>query len=240
LFCFPHAGVGAAIFRLWPADLPAELEVCGVQLPGRTTRMAEPAVTSLASLVDAISRAITPCLDIPFAFFGHSMGAVLAVEVTRTLAAGGLPLPRHLFVSGRRPPHVPDPESPLRGLSDPEFVAEINRRYGGIPPAILENQEILAILLPSLRADIAALETHRPPPRERLACPITALGGADDPLTPRAHLDAWREETAGAFEVSIFPGGHFYLEPQRTAVLAKVSATLAPMMSAIEYGQPAK
>jgi surfactin synthase thioesterase subunit len=240
LFCFPHAGVGAAVFRQWPVGLPVELEVCGVQLPGRTSRLAEPAISSLPVLADAVAQAITPYLDIPFAFFGHSMGAVLAAEVTRTLAAGGLPLPRHLFVSGRRPPHVPDPESPLRGLSDPEFVAEINRRYGGIPPEILQNQDILAILLPSLRADIAALETHRPPPRERLGCPISALGGADDPLTPRAHLDAWRDETTGAFEVCIFPGGHFYLEAQRTAVLAKVSATLAPMMSATKYRQLAQ
>ena len=140
LFCFPHAGVGAAVFRLWPVGLPVELEMCGVQLPGRTTRLAEPAVTSLPMLADAVAQAITPYIDIPFAFFGHSMGAVLAAEVTRTLAASGLALPRHLFVSGRRPPHVPDPELPLSGLSDAEFVAEINRRYGGIPPAILQNQ----------------------------------------------------------------------------------------------------
>jgi medium-chain acyl-[acyl-carrier-protein] hydrolase len=232
LFCFPYAGVGASVFRQWPAGLPVEFDVCAVQLPGRTVRLSEPAVANIPVLVDGIVGAITAYLDIPFVFFGHSMGAILAAEVARELASRGLRLPSHLFVSGRRPPHMPDPESSLRGLSDPEFVAEINRRYGGIPPEILEHQDVLAMLLPSLRADIAALETHRPARRGPLQCPISAFGGSDDALTPPAHLEAWRGETATTFEVCLFPGGHFYLEPERAAVLAKVSAILAPILNA--------
>src|SRR6185295_7994053 len=96
-------------------------------------------------------------------FFGHSMGAVLASEVARELARRGAPLPRYLMVSAWRSPHIADPQSPLRNLSDAEFVEEIMRRYGGIPPEILREKDILALLLPALRADIAALETHQPP-----------------------------------------------------------------------------
>jgi medium-chain acyl-[acyl-carrier-protein] hydrolase len=229
LFCFPYAGVGASVFRQWPAGLPVEFEVCAVQLPGRANRLHEPAVASIQALVDVLVHVMTPHLDLPFAFFGHSMGAVLAFEVARGLASRGVP-PSHLIVSGRRPPHIPDLAPPLHGLPDPEFVAEINRRYGGIHPEIFKNRDILALLLPCLRADIAALETHRPTPGSPLACPISAFGGADDPLTPRVHLDAWRGETTGTLEVCVFPGGHFYIEPQRDRVLAELSATLAPML----------
>lgn len=223
LFCFPYAGVGASVFRQWSAGLPAEFDVCAVQLPGRTARMSEAPIASIPALVDGIVAAITPHLDIPFVLFGHSMGAILAAEVTRELARRGARIPRYLIVSARRPPHMPDPQSPLRNLSDPEFVEEIMRRYGGIPSEVFREKDILAMLLPALRADVAALETHRPPRRAPLPCPIVAFGGSDDALAPRTDLEAWREETASSFEISVFPGGHFYLESARAAVLAKVS-----------------
>jgi len=226
LFCFPYAGVGAVVFRSWPAGLPTDVDVCAVQLPGRTARMSEPPIASIPMLVDGIVAALTSHLEIPFVFFGHSMGATLAAEVARELARRGAPLPRCLIVSARRPPHMADPQPPLRHLSDSEFIEEIMRRYGGIPPEILREKEFLALLLPALRADIVALETHRPPRRTPLSCPIVAFGGSDDALTPKAHLEAWREETNSSFEFCVFPGGHFYLEPRRTAVLAKVSALL--------------
>ena len=184
-------------------------------------RLSEPAIPNILALADAIITAITPHLVIPFALFGHSMGAPLAAEVAHGLAARGLPQPCRLIVSGRRPPRLPDPLPPLSGLSDPDFVAEIKRRYDGIPHEILANPDLLAMLLPALRADIVALETHRPPARPPLNCPISAFGGADDALAPRAHLDAWRDETASTFDVRVFPGGHFYLETERAAVLAQ-------------------
>ena len=200
--------------------------MCAVQLPGRTVRLSEPPIASIPGLVDGIVAGIMPYLDLPFVFFGHSMGAILAAEVTRKLASRGLRLPSHLIVSGRRPPHMADPQSPLRNLSDTEFVEEIMRRYGGIPPEILREKDILAMLLPALRADITALETHRPPRRPPLPCPILAFGGSDDALVPRTHLEAWREETTSDFDICIFSGGHFYLEPGKTAVLAKISEFL--------------
>lgn len=226
LFCFPHAGVGASVYRKWATGLPAEFELCAVQLPGRTSRFSEKPIDSIPVLVNGIVEAITPFLDTPFAFFGHSMGAILAAEVARELAAKGAEPPGHLIVSARRPPHMADPQTPMRHLSDTEFVSEVTRRYGGIPPEILAEKEVLTMLLPALRADITALETYRPPRRKPLPCPISVFGGVDDLLAPRAHLDAWREETSSDFEVTVFPGGHFYLESERSAVLAKVSEIL--------------
>jgi medium-chain acyl-[acyl-carrier-protein] hydrolase len=184
------------------------------------------------ALVERVVAAIAGFLDKPYAVFGHSMGALLAAEVARDLASRGLPRPFRLFVSGRRAPQIPDPYPPISHLPDNEFVNEINQRYGGIPSQILNSPDILELLLPCLRADITAVETFRAPApngRAPLDCPITAFGGLDDAQTPRTHLEAWRELTSAAFELRMFPGGHFYLEAQRAVLLAEMSATLRPL-----------
>ena len=232
LFCFPYAGASAAAYRLWPTALPERLEVVAVQLPGRASRLREPAIASIPALVDALVPVLRPHMDLPFAFFGHSMGALLVVEVARRLTISGGPLPKHLVVSGRRPSHVSSPEPLLHKLPDAEFLSEINRRYGGIPPELLEHAEVIELLLPSLRADMTAIETFLPSPGVTLTCPISAFGGAEDRLTPREHLEAWRSETSSTFRVRTFPGGHFYLDERREEVFADLSVTLAAMLSA--------
>jgi medium-chain acyl-[acyl-carrier-protein] hydrolase len=230
LFCFPYAGGSASVYRFWPQGLPKELEVCAIQLPGRANRLREPALTSIPALVEALVPALMPYLDRPFAFFGHSMGAVLAYEVTHELMKRAARIPVHLFVSGRRPPHMPDPDPPLHVLPDHEFVDEINRRYGAIPPEVLSESDLMELLLPSLRADIFALETHRPTLAQTLPCPISAFGGADDRHAPREHLEAWRTQSSVSFRVRTFPGDHFYIDLRRDEVLAEVTASLAPML----------
>jgi surfactin synthase thioesterase subunit len=222
--------VGGSAYRLWPGALPEELEVWAVQPAGREGRLREPPVKSIPGIVEALLPDLLPQLDRPFAFFGHSMGAVVAYETARALAERGGPLPGHLVVSARRPPHLPGVELPLHPLPDAEFVAEIQRRYGGIPREVAAHAELLELLLPALRADITALETHRPPPRRQpLPCPISAFGGAADLLAPRAQLEAWRDETSGAFRVRVFAGGHFYLDAGRAEVLADLAAILGPL-----------
>lgn len=230
LFCFSYAGGGASAFRQWPAELPTGLELCAVQLPGRENRLRETPLRCVPSVVEAVLEALTSLLDIPFALLGHSMGSIIAAEVARELATRGGPIPGHLFVSARRPAHMPAAETPLHGLPDDEFIAEVNRRYGGIPRALLAERELLDLFLPTLRADLTALETFSPRQRSPLAVPITAFGGSDDDMTPRAHLEAWSSETTAAFRVRVFSGGHFYLEPRRAEVVADVATTLAPLL----------
>lgn len=222
LFCFPYAGVGAAVYRSWPTGLPEEVEMCAIQLPGRANRLHEPACASIPALVNSLMHALLPHLDLPFAFFGHSMGAVLAYEVVRALHSCGGPLPKHLVLSSRRPPHVPDPEPPLHVLPDDRFVAEIECRYGGIPPEVKAEPDLMALLLPCLRADIEALETFHPPPRPALPLPITVFGGLFDQMVPQSHLEAWRSETSAAFRVHTFAGGHFYMDSHRVDLLRRL------------------
>jgi surfactin synthase thioesterase subunit len=230
LFCFSHAGGAASTFRLWPAGLPTWLEVWAVQLPGHGSRWTAPTIHTIPALVDALIPVLLPHLRKPFAFFGHSMGAVLAAEITRALMEREITVPRHLFVSSRRPPHMAASETNLHTLPDEELVKEVDLRYGGVPRELLHSTELLALLLPALRADLAALETFQPSKRAALPCPISAFGGATDPLVPRNHLEAWHDQTGGPFRVRVFPGGHFYMDSQRDALLADLSATLAPIL----------
>jgi len=226
LFCFPYAGSGATVYRPWALKLPTGIEVAAIVAPGRDGRLREPPITSITGLVDALLPHLEPELDRPFAFFGHSMGAVLATEVTRSLAERGGPVPGHLFVSARKPLHLPGTESPLHSLSDEALVAEVQRRYGGIPREVLQERDLMALLLPCLRADLTALETHRPPRRAPLSCPISVFGGDADALTSRAELEAWAGESTGSFRLRVFSGGHFYLVSHQAELLADLAATL--------------
>jgi medium-chain acyl-[acyl-carrier-protein] hydrolase len=230
LFCFPYAGIGASAFRLWPAALPVAVEVVSIQLPGRETRLREPALSGFPDMVGRLLPELRDHLDLPYAFFGHSMGATLAWATARALAAEGLPPPLHVILSGRRAPRIPDPDLPLRDLSDAQFIDEIDRRFGGIPAQVRASGELMALLLPALRADIAALETYRQGEAAPLPFPLTVFGGLQDARAPVAQLDAWREETCAAFRVQLFPGGHFFINTGRDAVLAEVARILHPLL----------
>ncbi len=222
LFCFPYAGGGASVYRRWPAGLPASVEVCGLRLPGHEGRFREPAFTRLTPLVDALAEALLPALDRPFAFFGHSMGALIAFELARRLHRDGRPTPRHLFLSARAAPQLHRPD-PCHNLPEPLFREHL-RRLGGTPPEVLEHPELMKLLLPMLRADFAVCETYVHQPDEPLGCPITAFGGLDDPLPRREQLEGWRAHTRAGFRLHMLPGNHFFLhsaEPRLLQVLSE-------------------
>ncbi|GHD52914.1 thioesterase [Thalassobaculum fulvum] len=218
LFCFPHAGGAASSYFHWPAALDG-VDVLAVQPPGREGRIAEPPVADMATLLERLVAAVEPYLDRRFAFFGHSMGALVAFELARELRRRGLPAPERLYVSGRRSPTVPTAEAPLHVLPDDELVAELNRRFGGLPAAILAEPELMALFLPVIRADLTVLERHGFATEPPLAVPITAFGGVDDARATADGLEAWEELTTGGFAMRRFPGGHFYLHERREAFL---------------------
>jgi medium-chain acyl-[acyl-carrier-protein] hydrolase len=226
LFCFPYAGAGTSAFRQWSADLPIDIELCCVELPGRETRYREAPFTRVADLIEAASPFLRPHMSAPFALFGHSMGALLCFELARELRRLGGPAPLHLFVSGALAPHLPDPEPPLHDLPDREFLDEVGRRYDGIPPAVLEHPDLVQLLLPVLRADVTILETYVYRDEPPLDCPMTALGGLDDRHVKREDLAAWSEHTSGPFAMELFPGNHFFIQSAKKDVLRLLGNTL--------------
>ncbi|MBW3570416.1 MAG: putative thioesterase [Gemmatimonadetes bacterium] len=233
LFCIAHAGGGASAFRGWADALPAEVEVCPVQLPGRENRIMEAPFERVGPLVEALADAVQPFLPLPFALFGHSNGALIGFELARTLRARGRPGPVHLFASGRRAPDLPADRPPTHHLPEPEFLADL-RELGGLPPELLAHRELLSLLLPTLRADVAIHETYAFTEQAPLECPITAYGGVADPRVRRAQMEAWERHTAGAFALRMFPGGHFYLQDDRPLLLRTLSADLHRVFAALQ------
>jgi medium-chain acyl-[acyl-carrier-protein] hydrolase len=224
LFCFPYLGGGSLIFRGWPDGLAADIEVWAVQLPGRERRMAEAPIASLATLADQAVAGLTPLFTGPYAFFGHSMGALVSFEVARRLRARP---PAVLVVSANGAPQLEDPRERQRHrLSDPELIEEI-ARLDGTPPEVLENRELIQLLLPVLRADFEAIDTYAYTPAPPLSCRMAAYGGLQDVHIPPGEIEAWREQTTGAFRVHMFDDGHFFLNTQRAKLLAELQRDLA-------------
>jgi surfactin synthase thioesterase subunit/glycosyltransferase involved in cell wall biosynthesis len=221
LFCFPHAGGGAG----QPLALSGWTAV-PVRLPGRESRLAEAPFERMGPLVAALAGQIDGYLDQPFAFFGHSMGAVVAFELVRELRRRSRPLPKMLIASGARAPqfrrhHVPPP-APSREA----FVEEL-RRLDGIPAEVLGDGALMRAILPALEADAAVYRNYIYAEESPLPIPVRAYGGADDPNVRREHLDGWREQTTASFAVRVFPGGHFYTTTAREAFLEALERDLA-------------
>jgi 4'-phosphopantetheinyl transferase len=143
----------------------------------------------------------------------------------------GLPQPVAFIASGHAAPHLPPRTAPLHALPEREFRAEL-RRLNGTPAAVLDNVELMAVVMPTLRADFAVSESYTPAPEPSLNCPVLALGGMHDPRAGRADLEAWRQYTRGPFQVRILPGDHFFLQSHRAAVLNAVARFLDSRRSA--------
>ena len=181
-----------------------------MQLPGRESRFREAPFTRMSDAVEQAAGVLERHLDLPFALFGHSMGAILCFELARLLRSRYGVGPIHLFVSARRAPQFPDPRPPLHPLPDARFIAEIDRRYNGLPREVLANTELMELLLPMLRADVQMIETYAYEPDLPLDCPITAFGGLEDNDLRIEDLDGWRAHTNSHFEAKLFPGDHFF------------------------------
>ena len=201
------------------------IEVVPALLPGRELRLREPAATRLEPLLDSLTREIVPYLDRPFAFFGHSMGAIISFELARRLRWERRLEPEHVFVSGRRAPQLPEQDPDIHLLPEREFLAEVEQ-LKGTPKELLEHSELMQLLIPLLRADFSVCHTYPYFPSAPLNCPITAIGGLEDDTTTREQIEAWREQTTGAFRVHMLDGDHFFINQQQTAILSIVMQAL--------------
>lgn len=229
LFCFPPAGAGDSIFRSWQQSVPDTIEVCPVQLPGRGARMQEPACTEMDQLVRDAGEALAPYFDKPFALFGHSMGALIVFELARHVSREYNVQPIHLFVSGRCNPQITIKSYDLE-LCD-SVIPEMLRLYNGTPEEALDDPELMELVLPVIRADVALCKSYIYTPGPPFSFALTAFGGLDDPGVPRHCIEGWREHTTGSFVLRMFPGDHFFLNTSTLPLLEAISKELEQDMS---------
>jgi medium-chain acyl-[acyl-carrier-protein] hydrolase len=208
--------------------LPSDVDLVPIQLPGRESRWREKTYDGIDALVDAMAHDLQPYFDVPFVFFGHSMGALVAFEMARFVSRVYGRTPAHLFVSGHRAPHLPSRFPSLHHLPDDTFVREMQSRYGGIPDAILQDAELLSLFLPTLRADMKMIETYRYIAGSPLDCPLSVFGGWQDKIVNEAELDAWRQYTSQSVALRMFPGDHFYMQAHLALLMQAITEALMP------------
>ena len=217
------------VYRAWPSQMPSDVEVCMARLPGREERLREAPLASVTPLVEAIGAEIQPLLDRPFAFFGHSMGALISFELARFLRREHRLDPAHLFVSGRRAPQLPTEENPTYNLPEAEFIQSV-RDLNGTPAEVLANPELMQLLTPLLRADFAVCQTYSYKPEPPLNCGSTVYGGLQDTGVPRESLTGWQDQTSDACLVRMLPGDHFFLNSSQSLLLRTLGLELEKLL----------
>ncbi len=222
LFCFHFAGGDASAFRLWATQLPASIEVCPIELPGRASRREEAPITHFPDLLDVLARRIQPFLkERPFAFFGHSFGGLIAFELTRWMRRHGGPQPVRLFLSACPAMHVPRTLQRIGHLEDRAFLEQISQRFG-TPLRVLASAEVRDEVLPALRADVLLAESYQYQEEPPLDVPLSSFGGQQDEEVPPPQVESWRTQTTADFRLRMFPGNHFFLAAERPRLFRAV------------------
>lgn len=198
-------------YSRWHLFFPDDIEICIVNLPGRGKRISEKPFFHISELVPALAKALSPLLKVPFAFLGHSMGAVLAFEIARYLRRQNTQLPTHLFCCSCPAPQTPMTKPLICNLPDEDFLNELNCRYGAIPASIRQNRNMLKLFLPSLRADFTVLESYAYIADKPLDCAISVYAGYQDQAVSFPALADWRIHASQRFQQMMFEGDHFFL-----------------------------
>jgi len=224
LFLFPYAGAGPAVFKSWATDFPDNIETRIAHYPGRGSRHSEPLIKQVITLAEKFAPAVQLHSDKPFAFFGHSLGGLIAFELARYLRENNLPQPKILFVSACEAPHIPDSDPPIHALPDSEFLKSL-QQLNGIPSELFDQPEMIQLLLPILRADFEAVESYVYTPGDSsLGCPIIAFGGLNDPRVRQERLEDWCLHTNSRFRSQYFSGDHFFINTNRESITASMIA----------------
>ncbi len=227
LFCFPYAGGGASVFFNWIENISNEIELCMVKLPGRENRFNEKPYRRISDLINDLTPAILPVLNMPFMFFGHSLGAHISFYMSRYLRKYNLPLPTHIFISGARAPHLPEkPDALHYTMEEKEFIDKLIK-FGGMVDEVLHNRDLLDMVLPVLRADIEMLNTMKYTEDEPLDCSITSLWGMSDKRVSREDAEAWNAHTSKDFNLKMIQGKHLFINTNLDEVINIINQEVA-------------
>ncbi|WP_010099276.1 thioesterase II family protein [Ornithinibacillus scapharcae] len=226
LFCFPYAGGSGHIFYNWHHFCTTDLEIQSIQLPGRGIRISELPINNIEELIKDLYAGIDFDWSQPYAFFGHSMGALISYELAAFLYEQEKELPQGLFLSARVPPHLTDRGKHVHLLSEQEFIQEL-RRLDGTPEEVLHNEELLQLMLPTIRADFAICETYQYTKRNPLPIPITVFGGKGDMEVSPNQLTEWKQYTSKNFQQFTYDGGHFFLHQHKGDIVQTIEKQLS-------------
>lgn len=216
LICFPYAGGSAGKSFPWIKLLPKEINLESVEYPGHGKYFQKPLIHDFDQMIDYLFIELKEKMQLPFVFFGHSLGGILCFELTNRLQELGLPLPVHLFLSGCRPPQIKRKSLSWNQLSDEEFLLAVQSRHHSIPDGIIKNSELLQHYVAVLRADYAMAESYHYVVKPPLTCPITAVAGDKDYIVSAKELEEWCRHTTSTFNRVIIPGNHLSIiwEPE--------------------------
>jgi medium-chain acyl-[acyl-carrier-protein] hydrolase len=224
LFCFPYAGGRASVFRSWVDGLPSDIELCSIQLPGREERLREPPYKRLEPLVQALADALVLYLDRPCVFYGHSMGALVSFEVARQLRKTYNRQPIALHLAAFRAPQLPKPNIKIYHL--PAEVFKVVLRADGIPETILQNDELMQLMLPTLRADYEVCDTYEYREEPPLSCPFFLYYGQEDVRVREADMLGWSVHTLEQSRITMIPGSHLFLHTSQDLLISEISQSL--------------
>ena len=230
LICLPFAGGSSQAYRSWVGLLPSSIELIAIELPGRGTRLNEPLIAHLPTLIPRLAHGLIDELDRPFIIFGHSMGTSIGFELTQFLLKNYNTAPDYLFFSGRSAPHLDDREEPIHQLDDRAFIQKL-RSFEGTPAEVLDHEELMAFMLPIIRADFTMIETHVWDSYPPFNIPLTVFGGLADESARREELMAWKDYTTALFNVRMFPGGHFYIQKSYPTLLQALLRDLSNIIN---------
>ena len=225
LICFPFAGGTASAYKDWGNILPDTLEVHAVQLPGRETRFSEPLIHNFDQLLGTLENVLSSLVAKPYAFFGHSMGALITFELIRRFRARGIPLPRYAIFSGRRSPDKASRFPSMHHLEFDDFVDAL-RKYGGTPEEVLREKELMQLLVPILKADFSLIEEYIMAEEDPLPIPISVYYGDADPRTDKEEIEGWRNFCAKEIKFKEFEGKHFFIQTNKSRVLDAIKEDL--------------
>ncbi len=230
LVCFPYAGGSSTSFMAWAGRLLPGVELVLCQLPGRVPRLFEPPYEDMSSLVRDLTSDIQPLIAKPLAFFGHSMGCKVAYQLMVSMHQQGLPLPVQLIVSAASAPFYPRRQSPIHNLPDKQLIAAI-AKMNGTPKEVLEDEELMGLYIPSIRADFKIIETYINESRQPLPTCLAIMGGVMDDSVLPSELTDWSQVFQETRATRWFQGGHFYINHQVDACVDYINQLLAPHFS---------